>query len=83
MSRSLRCKITGCDVDDCGVCRRCGSEAGAQHTWQEAERLRPCFSRKVCERCGRERESPDHDWETRTGVAGDLQMKCTRCGLQI
>ena len=83
MASSLRCKVTGCDLDDCGVCRRCGSTAKAQHRWVEAERLRPCFTRKVCERCDTDHESPDHDWETGTGAAGDIQMTCTRCGLKI
>jgi hypothetical protein len=84
MASSLRCKITGCDLDPCGVCRRCGSEAEAKHQWEEAERERPCFPRKVCSVCGAERESPDHDWEMTTGVSQDIPvLKCRRCGMSI
>jgi hypothetical protein len=84
MSSSLRCRITGCDLDECGVCRRCGAEAGAQHRWNEAERTRPCFHREVCERCGAEKERPDHDWATVTGAMADVTgLRCSRCGLSI
>ena len=83
MSSSIRCKVTGCDLDECGVCRRCGDERESEHSWKEADRERPCYLRKVCERCGRERESPDHDWESGTGPAGDIKMTCKRCGLAI
>jgi len=78
MSRSLRCRITGCDVDPCGVCRRCGAASGAGHAWKEAERTRECYRRSVCERCDRERERPDHDWEPTAGG-----LRCSRCGLAI
>lgn len=75
---SVRCKITGCDLDGCGVCRRCGSQKQAKHQWKEAERKRECFPRQVCETCSAQREQPDHDWEpTATG------MKCSRCGFSI
>ena len=78
MPSSMRCRITGCDLDECGVCRRCGNDSEAKHRWQEADRTRPCFPRKVCEVCGQEKEQPDHDWES---VDGNL--KCLRCGLVI
>ena len=75
---SIRCKITGCDLDECGVCRRCGGHKNASHRWKEAERDRPCFARQVCERCNAMHERPDHDWEsTPTG------MKCRRCNFAI
>ena len=75
---SLRCKVSGCDLDPCGICRRCGSEKEASHAWQEAERTRPCFKRQVCQTCEVEREQPDHEWDsTATG------LKCTRCGFAI
>jgi len=75
---SVRCKITGCDLDECGVCRRCGAQKEAKHQWKEAERDRPCFPRQVCERCDAKREQPDHDWEpTPNG------MKCSRCNFSI
>jgi hypothetical protein len=75
---SLRCRISGHDLDDCGVCRRCGVEQSPTHQWKEGERERPCFPREICERCGATREQPDHDWETT--AAG---LRCTRCGLSI
>ena len=78
MPRPMRCRITGCDLDECGVCRRCGSESQAHHQWQDRERKRPCFRLEACEVCGQEREQPDHDWEP----VGD-NLKCTRCGLSI
>ncbi len=78
MPPSLRCRITGCDLDACGVCRRCGSESKAQHQWREAERKRPCFRLETCEGCGQEREQPEHDWE----MQGD-NLKCGRCGMSI
>jgi hypothetical protein len=80
---SMRCKVSGCDLDPCGVCLRCDSEAKARHDWQDVDRERECYAKRVCSRCQRERESPDHDWSTSTGPAGDLQMKCSRCGLAI
>lgn len=83
MSSSLRCKVTGCDLDDCGICRRCGAEQDAKHLWKDAERKRPCYTLKVCERCAQEKESPDHDWESGTGPGQQLKMTCSRCGLEI
>jgi len=84
MASSLRCKISGCDLDECGVCRRCGAESAAKHSWRAADRERPCFDRKVCERCGKEREIPDHDWESTVGLTPDVPaLRCTRCGLSI
>lgn len=78
MASSLRCRITGCDLNECGVCRRCGKVENAQHEWKEAPRERPCFPREVCERCNEEREQPDHDWEP-----SPQGLKCSRCGLSI
>jgi hypothetical protein len=83
MSSSIRCKVTGCDFDDCGVCRRCGAERETHHDWKEAERKRPCYELKICDRCGTEKESPDHDWDSSTSPAGEIQMTCKRCGLAI
>jgi hypothetical protein len=84
MAKTIRCKVGGCDLDKCGVCRRCGSEAQAQHQWQEAERHRPCFALKICELCKTEKETPDHDWETVEGaMPGTTNLKCKRCGLSI
>ena len=88
MSSSMRCRITGCDLNDCGVCRRCGSVKNANHKWKDSERNKPCFQRKICERCGEERLSPDHQWEmseapaTGAGIHGP-DLKCGRCGLTI
>ncbi|MHC4925544.1 MAG: hypothetical protein ACYTG4_15925 [Planctomycetota bacterium] len=80
----MRCKITGCNLDDCGVCRRCGSEAKSEHAWKEIEREKECFGLKVCERCGKRHETPDHDWAPTGGsVAGDIELRCSRCGLAI
>lgn len=84
MASSIRCRVTGCDRDDCGVCRRCGDDREADHAWQEAERNKPCFPRMVCERCGAEKEKPDHDWEIGGPTPqGELSMECSRCGLRI
>ena len=80
---SMRCKISGCNLNPCGVCRRCNSEAEAKHDWQAAERERECYAKQACSRCGQNRESPDHDWDTTIGPAGDPVMKCTRCNLRI
>ena len=76
---SLRCKMTRCDLNDCGVCRRCG-EGQASHDWVEAERDHPCVHRKRCTRCDASQEKPDHDWDTKTGGVDGIQMTCTRCG---
>ncbi|HXV77757.1 MAG TPA: hypothetical protein VD788_15695 [Candidatus Polarisedimenticolaceae bacterium] len=78
MSASLRCKITGCDPDPCGVCRRCGGERATTHDWRQAERERPCFARQVCTKCEREREQPDHDWQAKPNG-----LQCSRCGMTI
>ena len=78
MAASLRCKMTGCDLDDCGVCKRCGQEKDPQHQWKEAERERPCFPRELCQRCETAREQPYHDWDAAPGG-----LRCTRCGLKI
>jgi hypothetical protein len=75
--------MTGCDLDDCGVCRRCGAERETKHVWKEIERQRPCYRIEVCERCRKDRENPDHDWEMGTGPAGDVKMTCSRCRLEI
>lgn len=82
MASSLRCKVSGCDLDECGICRRCGSESKANHAWTDADRTRPCFVRKACERCDAEKESPDHDWEMTKGEVQDT-LTCTRCGMAI
>jgi hypothetical protein len=80
----MRCRVTGCDLDDCGVCRRCGDESKASHAWTDAERNNPCFRKEVCERCRTEREQPDHDWEMSQSAGPDgIAMKCSRCGLKI
>lgn len=78
MASSIRCRLQGCDLDDCGVCRRCGDAGKAEHRWQEADRVRPCFRRTVCSRCGKEKEQPEHDWDPTPGG-----LKCSRCGLAI
>jgi len=84
MASSIRCKIAGCDLDKCGVCRRCGSEVKAHHQWKEVERQRPCFDLRICELCKTEKESPDHDWEPIAGAMdGTTNLKCNRCGLSI
>lgn len=84
MAVSIRCKITGCDLDECGVCRRCGDASKESHQWAEAERQKPCYRREVCQRCDTEREQPDHDWETSPSPGADgINLKCTRCGLVI
>jgi len=83
MAGSLRCKMTGCDLDPCGVCKRCGSQEKAQHKWKQAERERDCFHRELCETCNQEREKPDHDWEMSQGGPQGIRMKCARCGLVI
>ena len=83
MASSLRCKVTGCDLDECGICRRCGSEKEAEHAWKETDRKRPCIKRSVCERCDAEREIADHDWETTgTGPLG-AELTCSRCAMSI
>jgi predicted Fe-S protein YdhL (DUF1289 family) len=84
MSKSLRCRLTGCDTDDCGVCRRCGHAAGERHDWQPAESENPCYIREVCSRCEKERHQPDHNWESSPSPGPDgVTLKCSRCGLTI
>jgi hypothetical protein len=88
MSVPMRCRLTGCDLNECGVCRRCGSEKNASHQWKAAERTEPCYELKICERCGAEHKKPDHDWVP-TGAGAALaevqgpELKCSRCGLVI
>jgi len=79
---SLRCKLSGCDLDECGICKRCGSEERAAHDWTDVERERPCYALRRCTRCGRTAEKPDHDWEAQPGVV-DVELTCSRCGLKI
>lgn len=84
MSRSMRCKVTGCDLDECGVCRRCGDASKESHQWSETERNTPCYRREVCERCQAERDQPEHDWQMSDSPGPDgVAMKCSRCGLKI
>ena len=85
MPSSLRCKVTGHDLDDCGVCRRCGTEAEPNHEWKETTpRKRECYRLEVCARCEQEKEIADHDWEQVPGKIPDtMDLKCSRCGLQI
>jgi hypothetical protein len=81
---SVRCRITGCDLDECGVCRRCGDESKASHQWSDADRTNPCFSRRVCDRCQAEESQPDHDWQMSESPGPDgSALKCARCGLAI
>ena len=84
MPQSLRCRVTGCDLDPCGVCKRCGEDRQARHEWQDDEREKPCYRRQTCERCSVVKQSPDHDWQTQAGTAGmDPKLDCSRCGLEI
>ena len=85
MASSLRCKVTGHDLDECGICRRCGSESESKHEWKDTTpRKRECYRLEVCERCRQEKETADHDWEQAPGRIPDTtDLKCTRCGLQI
>jgi hypothetical protein len=83
MTAPLRCRITGCDRDPCGVCRRCGTEKDTSHDWGELERDRACFRKEVCTKCGREREQPDHDWQAGESPTGEMSLTCSRCGLAI
>ena len=84
MARSMRCKLSGCDLDDCGVCRRCGDTSKEQHRWSTAASENPCYRREVCERCNRERHQPDHDWQSSPSKGPDgVALRCSRCGLTI
>lgn len=78
MPSSIRCRLQGHDPDACNVCRRCGDESGAAHSWGEEPRERPCYRRERCGRCGQEREQPEHEWDS---IGSGL--KCRRCGLSI
>jgi len=80
---SLRCKLSGCDLDDCGICKRCASEDGAEHDWAEVERDRPCFKLKRCARCDKTAETPDHDWVSKPGVVDAVDLTCSRCGFRL
>ena len=80
---SLRCKLSGCDLDECGICRRCGSEEKAAHDWAEVERERPCFKLKRCTRCEKTTEIPDHDWVSKPGVVDAIDLTCSRCGFKL
>ena len=80
---SLRCKLSGCDLDECGICKRCGSEDKAAHDWADVERERPCFHLKRCTRCEKSAETPDHNWEAKPGIVDDIELTCSRCGLKI
>jgi predicted Fe-S protein YdhL (DUF1289 family) len=84
MARSMRCKLSGCDLDDCGVCRRCGDASKERHQWGAAESDDPCYRREVCQRCRRERRQPDHDWQSSPSKGADgVTLRCSRCGLTI
>ena len=88
MGSSLRCKMSGHDLDPCGICRRCADSASASHSWKDAERERPCFRLRVCETCGSTEEKPEHKWEPApraSGIEGPMgpDLKCSRCGLVI
>lgn len=80
---SLRCKLSGCDLNECGICRRCGSEEKAEHDWTDVERERPCMKLKRCTRCDTTHETPDHDWEAKPGVVEDIELTCSRCGMKL
>ena len=82
MGTSVRCRLTGCDRDPCGVCKRCGDEQGAAHDWQDGERQDPCYRHEVCSRCSNSRDQPDHDWNPVVTAAG-TNLSCSRCGLEI
>jgi hypothetical protein len=83
MTASMRCRLTGCDLDPCGVCRRCETEKDTTHDWQDTDRDRACFRKQACAKCGREREQPDHDWEPGVAASGEPSLTCSRCGLEI
>ena len=78
MAKGLRCRITGCDRNACGVCRRCGDHQGAEHEWIEVPREEPCYRLESCTRCEEQRAQPDHDWQP-----VDDDLKCSRCALKI
>ncbi len=85
MSSSMKCRLKGHDLNECGVCSRCEAQVEAGHSWEDAPREKPCFRREVCARCGVAQEFPDHDWESFATPAGltETGLKCTRCGLTI
>jgi hypothetical protein len=38
----------------------------------------------VCERCGKDRHQPDHDWQSSPSAGPDgVTLKCSRCQLKI
>ena len=87
MAKSMRCRLTGCDRNECGVCIRCGSEKDVAHKWVDAESEDRCIQLKRCERCDAEKKKPDHDWEPTgkpdpTGIGGP-ELRCSRCGMVI
>lgn len=75
---SMKCRVMGHDLNDCGVCTRCKEDVKGTHDWQEADRAKKCFRREACSRCEAEREQPEHDWQMTDGA-----LKCSRCGLAI
>jgi hypothetical protein len=84
MGKSMRCRLTGCDLDDCGICRRCADSSKEHHEWKDAERTNPCYSRELCERCQKERHQPDHDWVSSPSPGPDgVVLQCSRCQLKI
>jgi hypothetical protein len=84
LGKSMRCRITGCDLDGCGVCRRCGDASKEDHNWTEAESQNPCYQREVCDRCDKDRHQPNHDWQMSPSPGPDgVALKCSRCGLNI
>ena len=80
---ALRCKVTGCDLNACGICRRCGDESKSNHEWQKAESTEPCSNVLTCERCDAEKKTPRHDWGPFETPAGESGLRCTRCNLVI
>jgi hypothetical protein len=83
---SIRCKLTGCDLDPCGICKRCKDQSAADHAWEEAERDRPCYKRLTCANCDEVKESPVHDWTPKPVDAADgsgVELRCSRCNLKI
>ena len=83
MARSIVCRILGCRLDPCGICTRCKDASQARHVWKETARTKRCYRLSVCERCGSEREQPDHDWQPGPAIGGDSSLVCARCGLSV
>ena len=83
---SIRCKLTGCDLNECGICKRCGDTSAAKHAWQDVDRKRACYKRAECSNCHEFQESPDHDWTSTPSESGDgtgIELKCSRCSLKL